>query len=91
MIFYKMLIKKLCFFDLDKIICRTIKDDCKNRSPIKKISCIVLTSSSKNNKQKKIRNINFWFNSKIHNLIQDAHKYWFLLRVDLMAMQQKKQ
>jgi len=90
MIIYKMIIKKLCF-DLDKIRCRTIKINYKNRSPIKKISCIVLTSSSKNNKQKKIRNINFWFNSKIHNLIQDAHKYWFLLRVDLMAMQQKKQ
>ena len=57
----------------------------------KKINTVALTGLSKKNKLNKIVKNNFWVNSKIYNLIHDAHKYWFLLMVDLMAIHQKKQ
>jgi len=53
----------------------------------KKHGCklVTLTGFSKNNKVKKIGDINLWLNSKNYNLIEMTHHIWLLLIVDFIA------
>ncbi len=53
----------------------------------KKIGCkvVTLTGFNKNNKLKKIGNINLWLNSKNYNIIEMTHHTWLLVIVDYIA------
>ena len=45
---------------------------------------ITFTGHSKNNKLKKLGDINFWVNSKSYNLVENIHQFWLLSIVDLI-------
>ena len=51
----------------------------------KKIGCNVITFSGfeKNNKLKKIGNLNFWVNSKNYNIVEMTHHIWLLAAMDM--------
>jgi D-sedoheptulose 7-phosphate isomerase len=53
----------------------------------KKNGCklVTLTGFSKNNKVRKIGDVNLWLNSKNYNLIEMTHHIWLLLIVDFIA------
>ena len=53
----------------------------------KKLGCkvITLTGFNKNNKVKKIGNVNLWANSKNYNFIEMIHHTWLLSIVDYIA------
>ena len=45
---------------------------------------ITFTGHNRNNKLKKLGDINFWVDSKSYNIIENIHQFWLLSIVDLI-------
>ena len=75
----------------DLLICISSSGESKNiingSKFAKKIGCkvITLTGFNRNNKVRKIGNINLWLNSKNYNLVEMTHHIWLLSIVDFIA------
>lgn len=91
---YENWVQKAISFYADKgdlLICISSSGKSKNiingAKFAKKIGCkvVTLTGFNKNNKVKKIGNINLWLNSKNYNFIEMIHHTWLLSMVDFIA------
>ena len=51
----------------------------------KKMKIITLTGFSKNNKLKKIGDINIWVNSRNYNIVENLHQIYLLSVIDKLA------
>ena len=45
---------------------------------------ITLTGFNKNNKLKKLGDLNLWVNSKEYNIVENTHQIWLLMIVDMI-------
>ena len=91
---YENWVKKAADFYADKndlFICISSSGMSKNiingAKQAKKSGCKVITLSGfkKNNKLKKIGNVNFWVNSNNYNIVEMTHHIWLLSAVDLIS------
>lgn len=51
-----------------------------------KIKLITFTGFNKNNRLKKIGDLNFWVNSKKYNFVENTHQTWLLSVVDKLSL-----
>ena len=55
-----------------------------------KIKLITFTGFNKNNRLKKIGDLNFWVNSKKYNFVENTHQTWLLSVVDKLSLNNDK-